>query len=67
MREWASRGVRAGEEGGVKKPTDFRMTQLVLASSWPPRRDKMRYDADWQLHVLNLKRQALAGVPSVFS
>jgi hypothetical protein len=41
--------------------------ELVLASSWPPRRYKMRYDADWLLYITDLRRVVLLGIPSVFA
>jgi hypothetical protein len=40
--------------------------ELVLASAWPPRRDKMRYDANWLLYITDLRRAVLYGIPSVF-
>ena len=39
--------------------------RLVLESSWPPRRDKMRYDSDWLLWVCDLCRR-IRGIPSIF-
>lgn len=42
------------------------LAQLVLASSWPPRCDSMRHDADWMLFVWDRWRTTLLGIPSVF-
>lgn len=44
----------------------MKLADLVLASSWPPRRDSMRYDTDWILYITDLWR-VVCGIPSVFS
>ena len=45
--------------------TRYRLSDLVLSSSWPPRRDPMRCDADWLLYVGDAWR-VVCGIPSVF-
>lgn len=42
------------------------LVELVLASSWPPRRDSMRYDANWMLYIWDRWRTTMCGIPSVF-
>jgi hypothetical protein len=43
-----------------------KLADLVLESSWPPRRNSIRYDADWQLWIIDLRR-VVRGIPSVFA
>lgn len=44
----------------------LRLADLAIQSSWPPRRDSMRCDADWLLYVEDLWR-TVCGIPSVFA
>lgn len=46
--------------------THQRLVELVLASSWPARRDPMVADANWFLWVEDLWR-TVCGIPSVFA
>lgn len=43
----------------------MKLYDLVLTSSWPPKRDPMHYDNDWLLHITDLRR-VVRGIPSVF-
>lgn len=43
------------------------LVDLVLASAWPPRRDSWVADANWWLYALDLWRQTMCGIPSVFA
>lgn len=42
--------------------TVVKLADLVLAASWPSRRDKMRYDTDWILWIVDLRR-VIGGIP----
>jgi hypothetical protein len=44
----------------------MKLAELVPQTSWPPKRDKMRYDADWVLYIRDKWRVVMKGVPSVF-
>jgi hypothetical protein len=39
---------------------------LVLSSSWPPKRNNLHHNADWLLYTQDLWRQTMCGIPSVF-